>query len=117
MTLSALILGPYLKSAFTYALWYSYLFSGVGRTVPSVNIFPDVAEGTRWYLQTGELPLPNSTQNAVSRIQAHYKVYGKLAELRTANESPYVSTALVCRDMLNMMRAHSRDKIQYWGFS
>ena len=64
-----------------------------------------------------DLPLPNSTEGAVSRIHAQYQVFGKLAELRTAEASPYVSTALVCRDMVNMMKAHGWEKIQYWGFS
>lgn len=82
-----------------------------------MNLFPDESEGTRWLLQSDALPLPNSTEDAVARIHAHYQVYGKLAEVRTRNESRYISTALVCRDMLNMMRAHGRDKIQYWGFS
>lgn len=29
----------------------------------------------------------------------------------------YASTASVARDMLEIMKAHGRDKIQYWGFS
>ncbi|KAF7791738.1 hypothetical protein EIP86_002762 [Pleurotus ostreatoroseus] len=90
---------------------------GVGRTIPNVQIFTDDAEDTRWRLQMLGLPLPNSTQDAVSRIHAQYQVYGKLAELRTMDASPYVSTALVCRDMVNMMKAHGWEKIQYWGFS
>ena len=53
----------------------------------------------------------------MARIHAQWQVYGKLAESRTMDTSPYVSTALMCRDMLNMMKAHGWEKIQFWGYS
>ena len=93
------------------------LFRGIGRTQPAVNVFPDDSEGTRWRLISNDVPLVNTTQDAVARQHAMAIVYGDLAEVRTQQASPYVSTALVCRDMLRIMNAYGRDKLQYWGFS
>ncbi|KAJ3539136.1 hypothetical protein NM688_g6410 [Phlebia brevispora] len=90
---------------------------GVGRTMPSILVFSDEAENTRWNLQRDSLPLLNSTTDALSKTYANAVVYGKLAEARTMHASPYVSTALVCRDMLNIVRAHGQEKLQYWGLS
>ena len=42
---------------------------------------------------------------------------GSVANSTAAGAAPYVSTALVARDMLTIMQAHGYDKIQYWGFS
>ena len=92
-------------------------YSGIGRTEPAVDIFPDLAEGTRWRLILGQTPLVNTTLDAVSRQHAMALVYGDLADARTQSASPYVSTALVCRDMLRIMNAHGMDELQYWGFS
>ncbi|KAF7795724.1 hypothetical protein EIP86_006889 [Pleurotus ostreatoroseus] len=90
---------------------------GVGRTLPLLNVFPDETEGFRWRVQSDALPLPNITEDAVARLRAQSIIYAQLAESRVADVAPYVTTALVCRDMLSIMAAHGRDKLQYWGFS
>ena len=82
-----------------------------------MNIFPDEAEGMRFRLLANALPLVNTTQDAVSRQYAQSILYGQLAEMRTMDAAPYVSTALVCRDMLSIVRAHGYEELQYWGFS
>ena len=89
----------------------------VGRTLPALHVFPDAAEAVRWNLQRNALPLPNATQDAVQRLYAQAAIYGKLAEARTKDIPRYATTALVARDMLSIVRAHGREKIQYWGFS
>ena len=91
--------------------------SGVGRSQPAVTVFTDDAEGTRWRIIFSDAPLVNTSQDAVARQHDMTLLYGDLAEARTQQASPYVSTALVCRDMLRIMNAHGRDKLQYWGFS
>ncbi|GJE90062.1 alpha/beta hydrolase [Phanerochaete sordida] len=90
---------------------------GVARTTPQVTVFPDDAEEAAWRLREQGDPLPNTTADALSRLWAKSQVYGSIANQTTAHASPYVSTALVARDMLSIMQAHGRDKIQYWGFS
>ena len=93
------------------------LHRGVEWTEPSVNVFPDEAEGTRLLLLNENLPLVNTTSDAVYRQHAFAQVLGNLAELRTKDASAYVSTALVARDMLSIVTALGRDKLQYLGFS
>ena len=65
---------------------------------------------------TGD-PLYNITPDATSRAYDRATIYNALAEARTGDVAPYVTTALVARDMLEMMKAHGSDKLQYWGFS
>ena len=62
-------------------------------------------------------PLPNTTVDAVSRLWAKVQVLGNVANRTSAFAAPYVSTAIVARDMLSIVRAHGSEKIQYWGFS
>jgi hypothetical protein len=94
-----------------------WLFRGVSRTTPQVVVFTDVAEGAAWRLRQSSDPLFNQTMDAVSRLYGRAEVYGKIANVTTFGASPYVSTALVARDMLSITRAHGYDKLQYWGFS
>ncbi|GJE90064.1 alpha/beta hydrolase [Phanerochaete sordida] len=90
---------------------------GVARTTPPVVVFKNNAEEAAWRLRVQDDPSPNTTADAVSRLWAKAQVLGSIANQTTARASPYVSTALVARDMLNIMQAHGYDKIQYWGFS
>ena len=80
-------------------------------------VFPDDAEGAAWRLRQVTDPLPNETGDGVSTLWARSHVYGEIAKQNTMESSPYVSTALVARDMLSIMRIHGFDKLQYWGFS
>ena len=82
-----------------------------------MNVFPDEVEGTMWRILAENIPLPNITEDAITRRHAQSILYGGLAAARTMHAAPYLSTALVCRDMLEIMHAHGRDKLQYWGFS
>lgn len=90
---------------------------GVARTTPQVIIFPDEAEDAAWRLKYLEDPAPNSTVDAIARIYSKAHVYGAVANVTAKHSAPYVSTAIVARDMLNIARAHGRDMLQYWGFS
>ena len=82
-----------------------------------MEVFPDESEGTRFRLLSAALPLVNMTPDAVSQQYAQSILYGNLAATRTTTVAPYVSTALVCRDMLNIVRANGYEKLQFWGFS
>jgi hypothetical protein len=64
-----------------------------------------------------EDPLYNTTADAAARIHARYTVLNHLVYSRLKEIVPYMSTPLVARDMLSIVRAHGREKLQYWGFS
>ncbi|GJE96255.1 alpha/beta hydrolase [Phanerochaete sordida] len=90
---------------------------GISRTTPQVVVFPDSAEGAAWRLREQNSPAPNSTVDAIARIYGNAQVYGAVANVSAQDSAPYVSTAIVARDMLNIVRAHGSEKLQYWGFS
>ncbi|EIN12406.1 hypothetical protein PUNSTDRAFT_130657 [Punctularia strigosozonata HHB-11173 SS5] len=87
---------------------------GVGLTEPSVAIFNDERERAAWQLKRG--PAYNATDDALARAYARAQVMGSLAEARRKEAAQYVSTPMVARDMLSIVRAHGREKLQYWGF-
>ncbi|GJE90051.1 alpha/beta hydrolase [Phanerochaete sordida] len=90
---------------------------GISRTTPPVVVFKDSAEDAAWRIRVQDTPPPNTTVDAVARLWAGAQVFGSIANQSTAHSSPYVSTALVARDMLSISQAHGFDKLQYWGFS
>lgn len=64
-----------------------------------------------------EDPPPNVTDDALSRLHARWSTLGDIAAARTEHTSPYVSTTLVARDLLNIARSFGREKLQYVGYS
>lgn len=90
---------------------------GIGRTTPQVQYFPDNAEGLAFRMRLQDDPVANTSADAISRIHARYTTLSGIAKERTSKTSPYVTTALVARDMLSIVRAFGREKLQYWGFS
>lgn len=91
--------------------------SGVGRTTPLATVFQTAGENLVWQLQTSDGPLPFETADAVARLYDSSHVYGDLVFRKGQSYAPYVSTALVARDMLEVTRAHGREKLLYWGIS
>ncbi|EKM58438.1 uncharacterized protein PHACADRAFT_252753, partial [Phanerochaete carnosa HHB-10118-sp] len=89
---------------------------GVARTTPLVAVFNDSVEDAAWRVRALEDPVPDTTAD-VSRLWARAQVFGNVANQTARGSVPYVSTALVARDMLSITRAHGYDKLQYWGFS
>ncbi|KAI0086450.1 TAP-like protein-domain-containing protein [Irpex rosettiformis] len=90
---------------------------GVGFTTPYLSIFKDDGEGMAWSLRESAAPLWNSSSDAIPRLHARSTVLNTLIGDRAAGVVDYVSTASVARDMLEITKAHGRDKLQYWGFS
>jgi pimeloyl-ACP methyl ester carboxylesterase len=88
---------------------------GVGATTPKISLFSTQSERAAWDLQEGSAI--NSTSDALSRMYARAQIWGKLAQDKASDTGQYVSTAVVARDMLSIVRANGREKLQYWGFS
>jgi hypothetical protein len=59
----------------------------------------------------------NSSDNALSRAYAQALIVGQLASERDAGSLRYINTENTVRDMLRIVQAHGREKLQFWGFS
>jgi pimeloyl-ACP methyl ester carboxylesterase len=90
---------------------------GVARTVPTMRVFKSQAEITTFTVQTNDDPALGTSPDAIGRTLAHYKQAGLLTKARASDIAPYLTTALVCRDMLGVVRAHGRDKLLFFGQS
>ena len=56
-------------------------------------------------------------EDDVDNKWAFAKVIGQLAEDRDDGSLRHINTDQTARDMLRIVEAHGRTKIQYWGFS
>ena len=90
----------------------SPLFTGIGQSTPRVALFRTAAERALWY--TSDLHI---AEDDVANIWAHSSVLGKLAEDHDDGYLRHINTDQTARDMLRIVEAHGRTKIQYWGFS
>ena len=68
-------------------------------------------------MKLAEDPLINTTVDSFSRFYSRMLLTGDFARANAQASAPYVSTALVARDMLEITKTFGSDKIQYWGFS
>lgn len=59
----------------------------------------------------------NASPSAIGRAYAFSNNMGDLALKRTKEVAQHVSTPVVARDMLRIVKAFGQDKLQYWGFS
>lgn len=89
----------------------------VGHTTPRFSVHLSQTEVDEWVLN--EPPLLNASTDALPRLYERYKLRGALSnDTMGANVGgEFASTFDVCRDMLQIMRAHGLDKLNYWGFS
>jgi pimeloyl-ACP methyl ester carboxylesterase len=90
---------------------------GVARTTPTLRIFQTEAEASTFTIQTNDDPYLGAAPGAVGRTLARYQAFGTIAQARASDVAPYVSTALVARDMLSIIKAHGTDKLLYLGNS
>jgi pimeloyl-ACP methyl ester carboxylesterase len=82
-----------------------------------VTAFTNEAEAATFKFKHAGLPPLNSTIDSFARNIAFTDIIRDLTLERSGHAAQYVSTAFVARDMLSITRAHSRDKLMYWGFS
>ena len=57
----------------------------------------------------------NVTEQSLAKTFARAKVFGELAS--SLDVSAHMSTPVVARDMLSIVKLHGINKLQYWGFS
>ncbi|EJC98089.1 alpha/beta-hydrolase [Fomitiporia mediterranea MF3/22] len=88
---------------------------GVGFTTPSLTAFADRVEAGKFFSQ---FPLDlNASMSSLGEAYARGKILSNLVKDRARYVAERVSTPLVARDMLSIVKAFGQDKIQYWGFS
>ncbi|PVF98203.1 alpha/beta-hydrolase [Serendipita vermifera] len=90
---------------------------GIGRTTPAVDIFPHSLERESWELRNQDAPLVNQTSSAMAEIMAKSRLLNALVAEKASVAAQHVNTAVVCADMLSIVKAHGMDKLQFWGFS
>ena len=91
----------------------TYLFfTGVGRSTPRVTLVKSAAE--RAILQASQFYI---AEDDVAKTWAFALVLGQLAQDRDDGYLKHINTDQTARDMLRIVEAHGRTKIQYWGFS
>lgn len=88
---------------------------GVGRSVPRVSYFKTEVERQLW----GDfgLHVVNNSDEGISRTWARSVVKNKLAAESDDGYLVHINTDNTARDMLRIVEAHGREKLQYWGFS
>ena len=88
------------------------LSTGVGQSIPRVAFVKSAAE--RVILYASDLHI---AEDSVANTWALASVLGQLAEDRDDGYLRHINTDQTARDMLRIVEAHGRTKIQYWGFS
>jgi len=88
---------------------------GIGFTTPGLDPFYSKMEGMI-ILDRGGRSI-NASQSALGDILSAADMAGSIVESRAKKVAEHVSTAIVSRDMLSIVKAHGLEKLQYWGFS
>jgi hypothetical protein len=90
---------------------------GIGRSTPRVSSFETRVEREIWEAKDPRKRSLNSSDDALWRAYARALIDGQLAGERDDGSLRYINTDHTARDMLRIVQAHGRDKLQYWGFS
>ncbi|KAF8816535.1 hypothetical protein BYT27DRAFT_7182119 [Phlegmacium glaucopus] len=85
---------------------------GVGHSTPRVAIFRTATERGIW-----ESRGLYKEEDAVAHTWARARVRSQLAGERNHIHLRHINSDQTARDMLRIVEAHGRTKIQYWGFS
>ncbi len=83
-----------------------FLHTGVSRTTPGIDVFRgENAQRDLWGIRTIDAPSVSDSVDALPRILAFQNLSNKLFADKEAGVAPYVGTAAVARDMLNIVEA------------
>ncbi|KAJ7182770.1 TAP-like protein-domain-containing protein [Mycena crocata] len=88
---------------------------GVARSTPRASFFETDVE--RILFRHATLRDLNASADALGRSWAQAQVHTRLAAERAGDFLPHINTDNTARDMLHIVEAHGREKLQYWGFS
>ncbi|KAF7331529.1 Abhydrolase-4 domain-containing protein [Mycena kentingensis (nom. inval.)] len=88
---------------------------GIARSTPRANFFASRAERALFSVRDGLSH--NASAEALARTWARGTLIGGLAGERDDGSLTFIHTDHTARDMLEIVKAHGRDKLQYWGFS
>jgi pimeloyl-ACP methyl ester carboxylesterase len=66
---------------------------------------------------TSDITDQDPTPDQLSQKLAKIRNKNDLARLRAAEILPFMQTDHTAKDMLSIVKAHGREKLQYWGFS
>lgn len=89
--------------------------AGVGATTPHFAVFTDQVEAGKFYMEFPETL--NSSVSSLGEMYARAGIGGNIVADRARFVAERLSTPLVARDMLSVVKAFGQDKLQYWGFS
>ncbi|KAL0580849.1 hypothetical protein V5O48_001141 [Marasmius crinis-equi] len=88
---------------------------GVQRSTPRIEFYKTPVERElNFHATPSEL---NSSRETVMSYWSYTKEMGALAYERGKEYLPHMTTDHVARDMLSIVQAFGREKLQYWGFS
>ncbi|KAL0580848.1 hypothetical protein V5O48_001140 [Marasmius crinis-equi] len=88
---------------------------GVQRSTPRIEFYTTPVERAFGHHPATELN--NNSRETVESYWANTKNMGTLAYKRGKDYLAYMNTDHSARDMLSIVEAHGREKLQYWGFS
>ncbi|KAF8816534.1 hypothetical protein BYT27DRAFT_7207371 [Phlegmacium glaucopus] len=106
------VVRPHFKDLEVYTVEDLPLFTGIGQSTPRVSLFRTAAERALW--DASDL---HNRESDVANTWIRALVHGKLAEDSDYGYLRHINTDQTARDMLRIVEAHGRTKIQYWGFS
>lgn len=97
---------------------------GIARSTPKVTFF-GAQEGERevWttnnqgVIRSASDDLEGESGKSVEKTWAHAVVTNKLVEERGGDWLGNINTEQTAYDMLSIVKAYGREKLQYWGFS
>ncbi|KAJ7031110.1 TAP-like protein-domain-containing protein [Mycena alexandri] len=92
---------------------------GIGRSTPRVSFYKSRVERELWAGSgdSAKVLSMNASADTLARSWARAIVDGTLAGERDDGSLRFINTDHTARDMLRIVKAHGREKLQYWGFS
>ena len=97
---------------FSWILRHPSLFTGIGQSTPRITFVKSATE--RAILYASDLHI---AEDDVANRWAYAVLLGQLAGDHDDGYLRHINTDQTARDMLRIVEAHGRTKIQYWGFS
>ncbi|KAF8876145.1 alpha/beta hydrolase fold-domain-containing protein [Infundibulicybe gibba] len=89
---------------------------GVARSTPNVSFFDTPADRALWGGSMSVIAKGPGV-DGLSSEWARAQLLGQLASEHDSNVLAHINTDNTARDMLQIVQAHQREKLQYWGFS